>query len=112
MKDYYMHASHIHDISTRAIEKALPVQKWKKGLDSITSRFVKPCYVLTKDTIHVPERYQDVFFSDGKNAMYLFYLSLIHHLKISTHTMSMLYRNSGKLSNELTGLLILTRYSG
>ena len=101
MKDYYMHASHIHDISTRAIEKALPVQKWKKGLDSITSRFVKPCYVLTKDTIHVPERYQDVFFSDGKNAVYLFYLSLIHHLKISTHTMSMLYRNSSKVSNEL-----------
>ncbi len=101
MKDYYMHASHIHDISQRMIEKALPVQKWKKGMETITSRFVKPCYALTLDTIHVPERYQEQFFSDGKNAVYLFYLSLIHNLKISTHTMSMLYRNSAAITNDL-----------
>ncbi len=101
MKDYYMHASHIHDISQRMIEKALPVQKWKKGVESITSRFVRPCYVLTRDTIHVPERYQEIFFGNGKNAVYLFYLSLIHNLKISAHTMSMLYRNSGLIPNDL-----------
>ena len=101
IKDYYMHASHIHDISSRMIEKALPVQKWKKGMETITSRFVKPCYVLTKDTIHVPDRYQEVFFSNGKNAVYLFYLSLIHNLKISTHTMSMLYRNSALIPDDL-----------
>ncbi|MCC7201255.1 MAG: [protein-PII] uridylyltransferase [Nitrospirae bacterium] len=101
MKDYYMHASHIHDISVRAIEKALPVQKWKKGMESITSRFVKPCYVLTRDTIHVPERYQEVLLRDGKNAVYLFYLSLIHNLRISTHTMSMLYRNSASIPDDL-----------
>ena len=101
MKDYYMHASHIHDITQRMIEKALPVQKWKKGMETITSRFVKPCYVLTKDTIHVPERYQEILLSDGKNAVYLFYLSLIHNLRISTHTMSMLYRNSSAIPADL-----------
>ncbi|MBI5755495.1 MAG: [protein-PII] uridylyltransferase, partial [Nitrospirae bacterium] len=101
IKDYYMHASHIHDISMRAIEKALPVQRWKKGIDMVTSRFVKPCYVLTKDRIHIPERYQDIFLNDGKNVVYLFYLSLIHGVPVSTYAMSMLYRNSSKVSNEL-----------
>jgi len=101
MKDYYMHASHIHDISQRLIEKAIPKPVWKSGIEMITSRFIKPCFVLTRDTIHVPERYQDLFFSDMKNIVYLFYLSLVHGLKVSTHTMSMLYRNSDKVKGDL-----------
>ena len=67
MKDYYRHASHIHDISARAIEKAIPSQLWRQGLDFVTSRQIKPCFVLTKNTIHVPERHQEIFFSDMKN---------------------------------------------
>ncbi|MBI5038272.1 MAG: [protein-PII] uridylyltransferase [Nitrospirae bacterium] len=101
MKDYYRHASHIHDISTRAIEKAIPSQLWRQGLDFVTSRQIKPCFVLTKNTIHVPERQQEIFFSDMKNVVYLFYLALVHGLKISTHTMSMLYRNSERVANDL-----------
>ena len=101
MKDYYMHASHIHDISTRVIEKAIPVHIWKKGVEMVTSRFIKPCFLLTKDTIHVPERYQDMFFSNMKNIVNLFYLSLIHGLRISAHTMSMLYRNRDRVANDL-----------
>ncbi len=101
MKDYYMHASHLHDISMRAIEKAIPKPVWKAGVELITSRFVKPCFALTKDTIHVPERYQDAFFSDMKNVVYLFYLALINGLKVSTYTMSMLYRNSDKVAFDL-----------
>lgn len=101
MKDYYMHASHIHDISQRMIEKAIPKPIWKSGLEMVTSRFIKPCFVLTKDTIHVPERFQDIFFSDMKNVVYLFYLSLVHGLKVSTHTMSMLYRNSDRVKDDL-----------
>lgn len=104
MKDYYMHASHIHDISTRAIEKALPKPVWKAGVELLTSRFVKPCFVLTKDTIHIPERYNDAFFSDMKNVVYLFYLALINGLKISTYTMSMLYRNSDRVTHDLYSL--------
>ena len=101
MRDYYMHASHIHDISTRVIEKAIPSQLWRQGIDFITSRNVKPCFVLTKDVIHVPERHQEIFFSDMKNVVNLFYLSLVHGLRISAHTMSMLYRNSNRVANDL-----------
>ncbi len=101
MRDYYRHASHIHDISTRVIEKAIPSQLWKQGLDFIASRHVKPCFVLTKDTIHVPEYHQEIFFSDMKNVISLFYLALVHNLSVSTHTMSMLYRNSDRVANDL-----------
>ncbi|MDD5434844.1 MAG: [protein-PII] uridylyltransferase [Nitrospira sp.] len=101
MKDYYMHASHLHDISMRAIEKALPKPVWKSGVELITSRFVKPCFILTKDTVHVPERYQDAFFSDMKNVVYLFYLAMINGLIVSTYAMSMLYRNSNRVAFDL-----------
>ena len=101
MRDYYMHASHIHDISSRGIEKAIPSQLWRQGVDFVTSRNVKPCFVLTKDVIHVPERYQEIFFSDMKNVVNLFYLSLVHGLRVSAHTMSMLYRNSDRVANDL-----------
>ena len=101
MQDYYMHATRIHDISLRTIEKAIPISPIKQSLIKFTSRFIEPCYQLTWTSIEVPEKYKDALFSKGENVIYLFFLSLIYGLHISTPTMSMLYRNYDRIPHDL-----------
>ncbi len=82
MQQYYIHASEIHEILDRFVERMGKQSPWKRLTGLTLSRRVADLFILTDEEITVPSSRRDGLLADPAQIFNLFYLAQVHGLKI------------------------------